>query len=61
MFGWLCRLLCGLWGLSWLTRADRPHHDDPEVQRWRERRRAFRSKVRAAMAEFLSDEPHAGA
>jgi len=55
MLGWLCRLFFGCGGLNWLTRPER--RDDAEVQRWRERRRQMRSKIRAAVAEFLADEP----
>jgi len=52
----VCRLWCGLFGLSWLLRPFREPRDEAEVQRWRERRRQFRGKVRAAAAELLADD-----
>lgn len=54
MFGWLFRLLCGCCGLSFLMR-ERPR-SEAEAERFRERRRALRAKVRAAVADFLRDE-----
>jgi hypothetical protein len=40
--------------MSWLMR-ERPH-SEAEAERYRERRRALRTKVRAAVADFLRDE-----
>jgi hypothetical protein len=51
----LWRLLLGCFGLGWLLGPAEPR-SEAEVQRWRERRRRFRSKVRAALAELLAED-----
>ncbi len=53
-FGFL-RLLFGLCGLSWLARPAEPATEE-ERARWRERRRAFRHKVRDAARELLEGD-----
>ena len=55
MFCCVWRLLFGLFGFKWLARPADPKNE-AEAERWRERRRRFRSKVRAAMAELLTDD-----
>jgi hypothetical protein len=53
--GCLLRLLCSMCGLSWLFRGERPG-SEAEAERLRERRRALRARIRAAIADFLRDE-----
>ena len=51
----LLRTLFALFGLSWLACPDGPVTEE-DRQRWRERRRRFRQKVRAAARELLTEE-----
>jgi hypothetical protein len=51
----LGRLLLALLGLGWLAGPVDPRNAD-EVNRWNERRRRFRSRIRSAVSELLAEE-----